>query len=245
MIRAVDLAMARVRAVKLGRIARDPRLWPALRRGVAASVEHARVPFTAPATVLDVGASSGQFAVFAAARWPRARIVSFEPIPAAQARYAAAMRGRAVLHPVAVGAAPGRATLHVAAADDSSSLLPITERQIASYPGTQEQHTLEVDVVTLDDHLDRDLPAPWLLKIDVQGFELEVLRGATATLERVGQIYVECSFVELYGAQALADEVIAFLFERGFRLAGVHNVDYHGGHAVQADLLFSRAGSAR
>jgi FkbM family methyltransferase len=226
------------RASKLARIARHPQLWPALRAGVAASLEHERVPLATPGTVLDVGASVGQFALLARLRWPSARIVSFEPLPAARERYGGVLDGTD-LRPFAVGARPGKATLHVAAADDSSSLLPIGQRQLQAFPGTEEVERMEVAVVSIDDEVSDELPKPWLLKIDVQGSELEVLRGATRSLASgVGEVYVECSFAELYEGQSLADEVVAFLLDHGLRLAGAFNVTYHDGEAIQADLLF-------
>jgi hypothetical protein len=86
-----------------------------------------------------------------------------------------------------------------------------------------------------------EIGAPALLKVDVQGFELEALRGCEDLLGRFAYVYAECSFVELYAGQALADEVIAWLRERGFKLRGVHNMDYdRGGQAIQADFLFAR-----
>jgi hypothetical protein len=83
---------------------------------------------------------------------------------------------------------------------------------------------------------------PVLLKIDVQGTEIEVLRGATGMLGEVDSVLVECSFVELYRGQALAGEVIAFLDERGFSLASVCSPALDRGRVVQADLLFERPG---
>ena len=66
-----------------------------------------------------------------------------------------------------------------------------------------------------------------------------MLRGCEDALERFAHIYMECSFVELYAGQAQADEVIAWLRERGFRLEGVYNMAYaRSGRAVQADFLF-------
>jgi hypothetical protein len=80
-----------------------------------------------------------------------------------------------------------------------------------------------------------------LLKIDVQGAELSVLRGAEKTLESVDSIFVECSFVELYEGQALANEVIEFLAARGFSIAGVFGPAYDAdGRCLQVDALFSR-----
>lgn len=148
---------------------------------------------------------------------------------------------------MAVGAAPGHAELQVSAQDDSSSLLPIGGRQVAEYPGTERASTLNVEVVALADEITDSLPGPRLLKIDVQGLELEVLRGAGDSLNLIDEALIECSFVELYEGQALADEVVAFLLQRGLRLAGVHGISYSvDGSAVQADFYFRRSeGEAR
>lgn len=235
------IRLARVRASKAFALARTPSHWPAVRAGVVPTVEHERAPLGGPyATVLDVGASRGQFALHARHRYPDARIVCFEPLPASQETLRRVLGDRVELRPVAVGAEAGTASMHVSAADDSSSLLPIGERQLAEFPGTQEARQLDVPVVTLDDVIDEGLAGPVLLKIDVQGLELDVLRGAGDALAAVDTIFVECSFVELYEGQALADEVIAFLFSHGFRLAGVHGLATgQGGQTLQADLLFT------
>jgi FkbM family methyltransferase len=228
--------------MKLSRLATRPEHWRALREGVVASVEHADVPFRADVrTVLDVGASRGQFALFALSRFPQAAIRSFEPLPGARDKLKVVTAGRVEIVAAAVGAEPGRAELNVSAQDDSSSLLPIGRRQVAEYPGTEATTTIEVDVVTLASVLSEALPGPVLLKIDVQGFELDVLRGAGELLSKVDEVFVECSFVELYDGQALADEVVAFLFEHDLRLAGVYGLSHTAtGEALQADLLFRR-----
>lgn len=77
-----------------------------------------------------------------------------------------------------------------------------------------------------------------MLKIDVQGGELDVLRGGSKTLDRLTWVYVECSFRELYIGQPPADEVVEHLRGAGFRLAGLGHVSYVGGEAIQADFLF-------
>ncbi len=94
----------------------------------------------------------------------------------------------------------------------------------------------------LDEVMEADrLAAPTLLKIDVQGYELELLRGAERSLAAIDEILVECSFVELYAGQPLADDVVCHLRERGFGLNGVHSVARGAdGRPLQADLLFSR-----
>lgn len=91
---------------------------------MAPSIEHARVPFVEAATVLDVGANRGQFALFAVERFPGAMVHAFEPIPAAAAMLRRLTpEARVRLYELALADAPGRATFHVARADDSSSLL--------------------------------------------------------------------------------------------------------------------------
>jgi FkbM family methyltransferase len=235
--------LGRTRALKLSRIARKPAFWSPLGRGVAASVEHSRVPFDPGLrTVLDVGASRGQFAVLAMERFPHARILCFEPLPQAQEALAAVTRGRAEIHQVALGLRSERRELVVSARDDSSSLLPIAQRHIDEYPGTESESSIEVGVATLADFLHEGLPGPRLLKLDVQGMELDVLRGAGERLSLIDEVFVECSFVELYIGQAYADDVVCFLRDAGLRLVGIHGLSVSVDNAtLQADLHFRRA----
>jgi FkbM family methyltransferase len=175
--------------------------------------------------------------------FPEARIFSFEPLPGPAARFHAVFAGDAQvkLYEAAIGPVRGETTIHISKRDDSSSLLPITAKQDALFPGTAEIGTTTVSVGPLHDFVSEDrIGPPALLKLDVQGFELQALQGCESLLHRFAYVYAECSFVELYGNQALADEVIAWLRERGFRLHGVYNMTYDDAdRAVQADFLFA------
>lgn len=235
-------ALTRIRLEKLTRVALRPALWRPLSNGVLASMEHAHIPFGADfGTVLDVGASRGQFAVFARSRWPRAGIIGFEPLPGPAAAARRVLGADAVVHEVALGRDTGRATLNVSGHDDSSSLLDIG-RQADEFAGTAAVGTLEVDVRRLADFIDPTLPGPVLLKIDAQGYELEVLAGAGDGLRHVDEIYCECSFLELYRGQPMAGEVISFLHTAGFALVGVFGMATAlSGEQLQADLLFRRS----
>ena len=85
-----------------------------------------------------------------------------------------------------------------------------------------------------------DIQQPAMLKIDVQGYELEVLYGCQSLFHKINYIYCECSFVELYKDQALTHEIIEFLNQNGFKLSGIYHVHYNKlGIAIQADFLFS------
>ncbi|EQD33523.1 methyltransferase, FkbM family, partial [mine drainage metagenome] len=115
-----------------------------------------------------------------------------------------ARHARVTLPACAVGERAGTASMHVSARDDSSSLLPIGREQTRIFPGTQEAGRAAVEVRRLEDGLQRaDIAAPALLKLDVQGYELQALRGCETLLDAFAWVYCECSFVELYEGQAL------------------------------------------
>ena len=213
--------------------------------GVAATVEHR--PLTrliSPRTVIDVGANKGQFTLFALEAWPACRVYAFEPLTEAATRFRAVMNGnrRVMLREVAVGSTSGTAEIHVSGREDSSSLLPIGDRQAELFPGTGEVGIRTIPVARLSEVLDQDrLIEPVLLKIDVQGFELAVLRGSDELLPLVRWLYIECSEIELYNGQSLRPEIEALLLDRGFRVERrLNQVHHNRAGLVQSDLLFAR-----
>jgi len=211
---------------------------------VLASTEHRRNLGHDLATVVDVGANRGQFSL-AVRRWsPKARAIAFEPLPNAAAAFRRVFQGdsKVTLHEAAIGSGAGEATIHVSGADDSSSLLPISTLQTKLYPGTEEIGTETVKVGRLSDFISaKEVVSPALLKLDVQGYELDALRGCSELMQEFDYIIVECSFMELYGGQALAHEIIRFLDSHGFALSNVYNLEYdRGGQAVQGDFAFAR-----
>lgn len=244
----MSLATQRKRVQK-GLVAlRHPVYRNALRQKVLAATEHEPVVhgLGEVRTVLDVGANVGQFALVARKLFPAARILSFEPFPASAERLAAVFAGddHFELVPLAIADQSGRHTFHIAAAEDSSSLLPIGDRQVEEFAHTKGVGTIEVEVARLDDVLAgrAELEGPVLLKLDTQGTELAVLQGAERVLGRVDHVILEASFVELYVGQAQATELVSHLLDRGFHLKAVYDVktSIHTGEPIQADLVFSR-----
>jgi FkbM family methyltransferase len=230
---------------KLNQIILDPFLLFALIKGAAAGTEHRLVlqglnfDF-----IVDVGANRGQFALMARKTFPQAKIHSFEPLeePAQIFKKVFGNDPNVTLYPCAMGREKTTATIHVTRDDDSSSMLPITQTQSSIFPGATEKETRQVTVLPLSQALGAiSIPPASLLKIDVQGFELDVLQGSEDILDKFSHLYIECSFIELYKGQALAHQIIAWLEQRNFILSGIHNVYYgKNGGAIQGDFLFTQ-----
>lgn len=239
----------RRKAIKAAALLRTRRFRRGLWRGVAAAIEHAPLLRTLGAgdcvrTVVDVGANKGQFALLALELFPAAQVHAFEPLAAPGARMAAWSRGetRLRLYPLALAETAGPRKMHVSARMDSSSLRVISKRQTAQFPGTHCVGATTVETARLDEILTAaDLQPPALLKIDVQGGELETLHGAEGVLRRFDWVYVECSFVEFYEGQGSADDIAACLAAAGFSPVAYWNLcrDKEGSPA-QADVLFTR-----
>lgn len=226
---------------------KEPLFRRALRFGVSPSHEHRGVLSSLGDinTVVDVGANVGQFALICSSCFPNAKVHSFEPLSKARNVFSKVMDGsdRVFLHPVALGEHRAELQMHVTAKADSSSLLA-PSLQASIFPGTHEVGTEVALVMPLEDRLNRDdISSPALLKIDVQGYEMQVLRGCKTLLDCFEHVFIELSFVELYAGQALAPEVIGWLAENGFLLNGcyVSSGSYLNGKMIQGDFLFNRS----
>ena len=236
-------------AAKLADVALTPGGLRAARRARPFSVSAFRLVSQvarrvgAPRTVLDVGANKGQFSRAAATVFPGARIVAFEPLEAVAAewrRHLADVEG-AEVHVCALGAGSGTVTFHPHDYSLSSSVLPLaggSGGEGGAGPG--ELAPVEVPVHRLDDLVSADaLVGPVLCKLDVQGYEVEVLRGASETLRRVDALVVELAFERVYEGQPLFAEVLDALTARGFALdvpLDVRRDD--AGTVVEMDGLF-------
>ncbi len=142
----------------------------------------------------------------------------------------------------AAGAVAGTTAINVSKADDSSSLLPPATLQTQRFPGTEMVGVEEIEVRTLDDLFGAgEIAGPVLLKLDVQGFELEALRGATKLLQRVDTVLCECSFVPFYKGQPLFDDVSDYLRAAGFKLTAGAISSQQAGRWEQGDFVFEKS----
>ena len=196
-------------------------------------------------TVVDVGGFVGSFAYAMRTILPEAQIYSFEPL---DGNYEKLVRnlaplGRFQAFHTALGERAGSIDFYQNEFSASSSALEMADLHRRAFPQTERQTKITVPVARLDDYLDRmTLEPPVLLKLDVQGYEAAVLRGAAQTLARVDVLTCELSFAELYAGQPLFDEMYALLAGQGFRFAGLLDsmASPLDGSILQADGLFVR-----
>lgn len=197
------------------------------------------------ATVIDVGANAGQFTRAALGIWPAARIIAFEPLPEAADAVAAmaGTTGDVEVHRCALGAADTTTTFFPHRHSLSSSVLRVASGA-GDLPWAEELPGRSVDLRRLDTVLaGRTLARPALLKLDVQGFELEVVNGATETLGQVDAVLVETAFVPGYEGQPTFAAVDRVLSALGWSLARPLDVRRErDGRIVEADCLYRRIG---
>lgn len=198
-----------------------------------------------PRTVIDVGGNVGQFAVAWAKLFPQARVHSFEPVPdcAAELRKNVSLLEGVKIYPFALGEAAGEAELHVNSYSYASSFLPATRKHREAFPEVQESGEVSVEVSTLDRVFSGvELRGPVLLKLDVQGYEAQVIRGGAETLRRVDYVVLEASFKQMYEGEPLFTDIMRLMENRGFRFERpVGWLTAPGnGEVLQMDALFSK-----
>jgi len=197
-------------------------------------------------TVIDVGANRGEMAVELHRILPDAGFYCFEPLKECIA--VLRQRTRAISHcrvfEIAIGDEAGEARLHRSSYDSSSSLRPMGALHKRLFPHTAATHEIVVPVDTLDHAMaEFELQVPILLKLDVQGFEDRIIRGAPGVLARTKVVIAETSFQELYEGQPLFAEIHGMLAVLGFRYMGAWSEDLRSpidGSHLQQDSVFVR-----
>jgi FkbM family methyltransferase len=198
-------------------------------------------------TVLDIGANTGQFAKYMHGLLPEAFIYSFEPLPQC---YDELLRTMAQVRqfrglPFALSDVCGHVPMYHNRFSPSSSLLPMEELHQEAFPHTRETSVEHVEVRRLDDVAKGlTLVDDVLVKIDVQGAELHVLRGADKTIARSSVLILETSFRPLYRGQPLFDAIYNHVRAKGYIFVGCESLirDPRDGSILQCDAVFVRQG---
>jgi FkbM family methyltransferase len=198
-----------------------------------------------PRIVIDVGANVGQFAVASAKLFPGVLVHSFEPHPdcVLQLRRNVQSLGNVAVYPVAIGEKEGEIDFHLNAHSHSSSVLALGENHQKAFPEAREVSTIRVRMTTLDQILANvALSGPVLLKLDVQGYEAQVLRGCPELLQRVDYLVVEVSFKPMYQGETLFMDIVRMVDTFGFHFLRPVGwlTDSRTGEIIQMDALFAR-----
>lgn len=181
--------------------------------------------------VLDVGANFGQFGDFVRQKLGfRGTIHSFEPVNQfARLLKEKTRRDQAwTIHQTALGSRTGHAEINVTESPGLSSLLvPSSEAVKDLWDRSAVLERQRVTIDTLDNFVDSlgGLPGPAFLKIDTQGYDLEVLKGAEITLQTVRALQLEVSVRPIYEGMPDFRGVLDYLISRGFALSAMFPVN--------------------
>lgn len=183
----------------------------------------------------DIGASNGCWSHRVSEDFAEARFELFEPLVDEIPAYRQAMdyhlttHSRFHLHRVALGSECKTATMHLTPNAHGSTALDMK----GSAP--VDWRPVSVEMLTLDAVIERfGLPVPQVIKIDTQGCELDILRGAEQTLPKVELLLLECWLARSYGpATPLWLQLADWLQERDFHLWDIG----HGWRAADGTLV--------
>lgn len=189
---------------------------------------------------LDIGANEGQTIRLLQRVFARPRIHAFEPssqvFPKLERSH---FRSGVTLHQCALGSHSARREFINYRKSVLSSFLPLDRNDGNRFREVDVAGTETVDVMTVDDFVAKNrLGRIDLLKVDTQGFDLEVLQGSSDALRRgiVDHVLVELNFVRLYEGQGSAQEINDYLAAHGFVL-----IDYYEKARNQHELAWCTA----
>jgi len=196
--------------------------------------------------VMDVGANGGGYAGELRTFGYRGRILSFEPLtePFERLRIRSSRDPYWDIQQIAIGSEAGRRHLNVAAnRGASSSFLPMLdlharEAPTAGYVAVEDVAVERLDVSSA--HSVQRARSPFL-KVDVQGYEAEVLQGAAGILDRLVGMQLELSLTPLYQDAPHYRQLLSAVSDLGFDLVGLEpGFTATDGRLLQADGLFAR-----
>lgn len=199
-------------------------------------------------TIAYVGANEGHTALALDEAFPGCEFYLFEPVPQTFQVLACNTANHPNMHAcnVAAGASNARQDMYVDRFSPASSLLPYEPLTVQEFPFLGEQSTVKVHIKPLDELLRESKARPVdLLLMDVQGYEDEVLRGATQALKTCKVVISELSLQALYRGSSTFDSVYQLLVREGFHLLHLLNALEGTSHCIlQIDGVFVRNDSS-
>ena len=199
-------------------------------------------------TVLDIGANIGQFAMGLRESGYKGHIISFEPLSEAYSHLLINSKNDPnwIIAPrMAIGNEKGKKTINISGNFVSSSILKMTDTHIkgalkSAYIGSEEIYIDKLANV-VGNYLGNGENV--FIKIDVQGYELEVLKGAVNILSKIKGMQIELSLVPLYKSQLLFLDMLVYITNLGFELWDISPGfrDRQSGKLLQFDGIFFRS----
>lgn len=197
--------------------------------------------------VLDVGANNGQYARKLRDTGFKGRIISFEPLSSVHPVLCNSAKSDplwVIAPPMAIGSNDGLIDINISRNSQSSSVLEILSTHTNAAPESNYIASETVRLTRLDSIASGFLQSQDIifLKVDVQGFESQVIGGAKDLMPRVKGVQLELSFVPLYEGQVLAYSMISYMRDLGFNLWSLipSFLDNQTGQFLQADGIFIR-----
>ncbi len=196
--------------------------------------------------VLDIGANIGQYAQKIREAGYSGRIVSFEPLSTAYSKLQKISHKDSlweIAPRMALGSAEGEIKINIAANSYSSSVLDILDSHLKAAPTSVYISSEQVKVNRLDcvipNYIKNETNSIFM-KIDVQGFEKQVLEGATGILSQVNGVQLELSLTPLYKDQLLFKDMLMLMEELGYELYAVVPgfTNLETGRLLQMDGIF-------
>lgn len=168
----------------------------------------------------DIGAHKGNWSKVLAAYEPSLKsIVLIEPQKKYQAVLSKLNFKQIKTQVIQKGLGEFESTLTLKGGSASASFLDFDETHSEIYTGEFQEESETVEVTTLDKLYEKnDFPAPDVIKIDVQGFELQVLRGGEKTISKARFLILELSTIEFYKKQDTIGDILNYLSDKGFAL---------------------------
>ena len=196
------------------------------------------VPAKEPTIILDVGANTGQSVKRFRRFFPASIIHSFEPSQRIFNQLKLNLAGQRDVYAwnVGVGSSVGKQTFLENVYSDMSSFLELSE---TGWGEIEEKNTVEV--TTVDAFLaSQQIESVDILKSDTQGYDFEVIKGTEQSMRenRIGLIYFEFIFSEMYKNLPRFDEVFRHLTDRNYVMVSIYEMRHQNNLASWADALF-------
>lgn len=192
-------------------------------------------------TIFDVGANQGTWTLLAKSKFPTSTVYAFEPVPNYANEFEKNTRSLSGIHlmKLGIGNTTGQAMFNLAG--HSSSFLEVGEELLRIHPDERKTGEIIVEVSTLDTVVKKlNSPYPELIKFDIEGFELEALKGAENCLKHAHYLILEVSFIERHKGQPLFADLIHYLAQKGFNLYAFPKKMHLGSPISSTDILLKK-----